>query len=332
MSRKLRHARAAFTLLELVVVLAILAVVTTLAVRSLDGLEDQGRYEKNVHGFEELSAAVLGSPDDRAADGTRTVSGFVADMGRLPRTVADGSGELTLAELWQYPGDNFKFDVRQASVANGVPATLIDPQVYVAGGWRGPYLRLPTGAATWLDGWGNPMSSPAASSPGDPNGIGYARLRNTNDLPINAAGEEIRIIRHLGANGRFDPLDPGYDRDDKLSFTDGFTSTLTVQVKVVDIDPPITPIPSGTVTICLFGPDPANSGKILVQQTDPAQLAFTVTEDPTTGVFPGLTIGSRVVRAYFNVATTTASALDKSAVKNITLRPGANFVELTIDR
>ena len=322
--------RRAFTLLELVVVLAILAVVTTLAIRSLDGLEDQSRYEKNARGFEELSAAVLGSPDDRAADGTRTVSGFVADMGRLPRAV--GSTELTLAELWQNPGGNFKFDIRQATVANGVAAPLEDPQVYVASGWRGPYLRLPIGATTWLDGWGNPLSSPATASPADPNGTGYARLRSADGSAVGTAGQEIREIHHLGANGRLDPADTGYDRDDQLDFTSGFASTLTVQVKVVDVDPPITAISSGTITICVFGPDPVNSGKISVQQTDPAQLPFTGTQDPTTGVFPGLAVGPRVVRAYFNVTTTTASALDKSAVKNITLRPGANFVELTIER
>src|SRR5688572_22825214 len=99
-------ARAGFTLLELVVVLAILAITTGLAVRALDRVEDQRRFESAQRGFEELSEAVLGSPDDRNVDGTRTISGFVADMGRLPRTTDEG-GALTLQELWGYAGQQY---------------------------------------------------------------------------------------------------------------------------------------------------------------------------------------------------------------------------------
>ncbi|HSJ03781.1 MAG TPA: prepilin-type N-terminal cleavage/methylation domain-containing protein, partial [Verrucomicrobium sp.] len=143
---------AAFTLMELVVVLAILAVVTSLAVRSVDRVEDQGRYEANLRIMQEIETAVLGSPDDRALDGTRVLSGFVADMGRLPRTVEETvhiSGieaeALTLRELWDWPPAGKKYDVRKASLTNLAveDPVHVDEQVYVPGGWRGPYLRLP---------------------------------------------------------------------------------------------------------------------------------------------------------------------------------------------
>ena len=348
MSRKQRHARAAFTLLELVVVLAILAVVTTLAIRSLDGLEDQSRYEKNVRGFEELSAAVLGSPDDRAADGTRTVSGFVADMGRLPKAVADENGNLTLAELWEKPQGVDKFDVRQAIANNCTPSNLADEEVVVPGGWRGPYLRLPIGATAWLDGWGNPMSSPAASLPDDPYGIGYARLRNRDDDDDMTAGQEIRIIRHLGADGRVGPsnqLYRGYDKDGQLDFNETFSATLTVQVEVLKDNSAAQLDLSDRLEVRVFSPRTPNSNDLsmigVTQQiksfetTPPNPPLLLPLPNPVTVTFhqlQGLTVGPRVIRAYFTDAGIETTSYRKSTVKHITLRPGANIVTLTIDR
>ncbi len=317
--------KTGFTLLELVVVLAILAVVTTLALRSLDQVQDQKRDEANRDGIEALRDAVLGSPDDRASDGSPTLGGFVADMGRLPRAVEDG-GTLTMAELWLNPGQ--PFDVRQALVANGVPLAYEDPQVFVSGGWRGPYLRLPIGAQIWQDGWGNPVTSPLDSSPPDPDGSGYARLRALNDTPLTAAGQEIRVVRHLGGNGRLDPADTGYDRDGFLVFDDAsYQARLTIQLEVMDDDSPATVDPADSVTVCVFGPDPADPSKITVV---PSLGAFAA--NPVTSVFTNLTIGPRVVRAYFTDSGGHTTSFTRSAVKNVVLRPGANFLEMRIDR
>ncbi len=232
MKRKSRS--AAFTLLELLVVMAILAIVTALAVRSLDGVQDQRRHEAAQRGLEEIEFAVLGSPDDRAADGSRTISGFVADMGRLPRTnLPAGATFVELRELWENPG--FAFDVRAAIVANGVPLADEDTQVLVPGGWRGPYLRLPLGNAGLLDAYGNAVTSPTDSSPANPDTTGYARLRDAVDAPITAVAQDVRIVRILGANGRRDTADTGYDRDEALASSDDkFRAALTGNVEVLD--------------------------------------------------------------------------------------------------
>ena len=318
-----------FTLLELVVVLAILAVVTTLAIRSLDGLEDQSRYEKNTREFEALSEAVLGSPDDRAADGSRTVSGFVADMGRLPRAVANGNGNLTLAELWVSPGGAFTYDVRSATAAICSPPILADPEVVLPGGWRGPYLRLPIDATNWRDGWGNPMISPTAGT-ADPTGSGYARLQTSASLPITAADPVIGKVRHLGANGKLDPTDTGYDRDGALDFSTGLGASLSGIITLFDGENPASSLNGEKVTVCVFSPDQLDVRRISVVNT----AVITFTTNTATWSIANLTVGPRVVRAYLNVpdSSATASALKKSAVKLVTLRTGVNLVNLTIDR
>lgn len=345
MTRKRR--KSAFTLLELVVVLAILAVVTALALRAVDRVQDQKRYEAAQNGLQEIATSILGAPDDRAADGTRTVSGFVADMGRLPRAVVrnvDGTSCYTLAELWE-SGLTVPFDIRRASLVNlqaGNPAD-VDEQVLVPGGWRGPYLQLPVGTPGLLDGWGNPVVSPVDPGPPNPLTTGYARLRDSADQPISAAGQEIGIVRHLGANGALNPADTGYDRDEVLSLVgepaiptdDPFRAVLAGHIEVRDGDSPANPTtsPADTITIRIYGPSAISPDKISVVQVtvpfDQNPAPFPTPTLPFDG--PG-TIGPRVVRATYNPNGVAATSFTKSGVKQVTLRAGANLVELTIDR
>ena len=129
MSRSVRS-RAGFTLLELAIVLVILGVLTAVATREIDKVQAQQRFEASQRGLETICEAVWGSPDDRAADGSRIQSGFVADLGRLPDFAGEG-----LAELW----------ANRTGRAYEVQPTAADADVLVAGGWRGPYARLPVG-------------------------------------------------------------------------------------------------------------------------------------------------------------------------------------------
>ena len=75
--------RSGMTLVELLVVLAILALLTTVAVTSSDVVLSQGRYEATTRTLTDIQEAVLGPPNARQADGTLVSTGFVADMGRL---------------------------------------------------------------------------------------------------------------------------------------------------------------------------------------------------------------------------------------------------------
>ncbi len=322
--RSPKHRPSGFTLLELLVVLVILAAVTTLAFRSLDEVQDQQRYESSRALLEELDQAVLGNEQ---------MAGFVSDMGRLPQTVLRG-GELTLAELWQQ-GLLPPWDVR---------SHVLDPEVLLPTGWRGPYLTLPLDAANVFDGWGNPMRSLPEASPANPTTTGYHRLRDENDAAIITAGQPISILRHLGANGAFGPADLGVDRDLGITFASttpplnrfGASVKATVQVLMNDGSPAAIS-PTDQVYVRVFTPNPMDVTQLLVVSDKAAQAASVTIPAAAGDYLTGLTIGARVIRAYVIQDQGNSDPADdvliaKSAIKHITLRPGVNFIPLTIYR
>jgi prepilin-type N-terminal cleavage/methylation domain-containing protein len=150
--------RPGLTLVELLVVLAILAVMTTVAMTLTDSVVDQGRYDATRRTIESVENAILGPANQTDADGSRLISGFVADVGRLP--VAVGSDPRTqLQELW-LPGTLKPYQA-------WIPAE--DADVKLLAGWRGPYLQLPPATPDLRDAWGeafillNAASEPLAN-------------------------------------------------------------------------------------------------------------------------------------------------------------------------
>ena len=85
----MKRSKRAFTLVELVTVLAVIAIVTHLAVRELSHVRDA----KLVQAADKQLETIRSSVYDRAT--CEEATGFLADMGRLPR-LAD---ESTLVEL-----------------------------------------------------------------------------------------------------------------------------------------------------------------------------------------------------------------------------------------
>jgi prepilin-type N-terminal cleavage/methylation domain-containing protein len=331
-----RPARTAFSLLELLVVLTIIGIVTALAVRSLDRVTDQRRFEAAQRGLEEIEAAVLGSPDDRAADGSPTRLGFIADLARLPRAVEetvrlDGAHitALTLGELCRRPAGVPDFAVRTANAATCVPPEAADRGVRVAGGWRGPYLRLPLGVDTVRDGWGNPL----ITLPGGSDAT--ARLLGLTDAPVTA-NDFIGAVRHLGANGLASG-DETYDADAAVSFeVTRYAASVAGMIEVLDDSGDPAPSSGDQIVVRVFSPDPEDTegaGKIRAFESAPlthngAPLHYTI-----TAATPGqLTSGPRIIRAY-RIPSGGGAPVRASAVKAVTLRAGPNpGVNLTIDR
>jgi len=114
------------TLLELLVVLMILSIVLTAAVKTWDATLERGRAETTARKLNQLVSVIVGDPDYIVA-GQRADFGFVGDFGRLP---------------------------------NNLRELVVSPPVSPpeSSRWRGPYVRStfnesPDGFR--IDGWGD---------------------------------------------------------------------------------------------------------------------------------------------------------------------------------
>jgi prepilin-type N-terminal cleavage/methylation domain-containing protein len=289
-----------FTLIEMLVVLAILAALSLVALRSTAGLADRGRFEATQRALDAIEDAIVG-PQVGLQPNVAT-SGFLADCGRLPNfTNADSTKRLF--ELWQLP-------------ANMVPNHLVpdlDPEVVLACGWRGPYLRLPTGAnadATdqVLDGFAHPIAVQ------------------------QDAAMRWQIVSP-GADGLFDQ-GTDYDADVAL--------TLPVGVEQVALSCTLTVTGSPTTAtwtaqIFAFQPDPI-TGQLKAVHSNPmtpsGDAPYTFQWDASTlPSADALTPGPRAFRAYVftHAQGTRDNPLKASRVYNVTLLHGAQVLELTID-
>jgi len=118
------------TLIELLIVLMILSLILTAAVKTWDVTLERGRFESTRKKLDQLATAVTGDPDYIVA-GQRADFGFVGDVGRIPRNIA----ELAVNP---YPG---------------LPDSVNQ--------WRGPYVRATFGEAPETyrtDGWGDTIT------------------------------------------------------------------------------------------------------------------------------------------------------------------------------
>ena len=166
--------RWGLTLLELVVVVAILAVLTGVAVRTASNFGMEARDEATRRTVEAFRGALVGNGTRGAGVAGAETSGFVADMGRLPRSDARMLGDLgwvvDVGELHaeQVPAGLVPFGVHGVSAqttelmwVGGSPGThdglVLSGGLRVPAGWRGPYLRRAVGESVLSDGWGKPL-------------------------------------------------------------------------------------------------------------------------------------------------------------------------------
>jgi len=148
-----------FTLVEVLVVMLILMALSSITLDFTKDFAFQGRYEVTKDRYDKLKRAIIGRPDV-LINGQPDISGFVADMGRLPRNIQ----ELLV--------QNYCMPDYTISVGNpDIPSTHLDNYKtwcetdYAAGdweeqgiNWKGPYLTTTNPdyeANAFNDGWGN---------------------------------------------------------------------------------------------------------------------------------------------------------------------------------
>ena len=142
-----RFARDGLTLLELVIALGILAVLSSVALQSIEPLADQARYETTQRVMQDLKRATIGDPKARGVDGQRVLFGYTADTGFLPSQLDDLLSRP--AGLIAFASQSFDSDRDTTN------------DVTLASGWNGPYFQLGVGQSSIVDGWGNtPLVDP----------------------------------------------------------------------------------------------------------------------------------------------------------------------------
>ncbi len=359
--------RPGLTLVELLVVLVILAIMTTIAIQSTDMLVDQSRYDATQRTLQNIQDAIIGPANQRDSDGSQTITGFIADMGRLPQPVYAG-GVLqgdSLRELW----DNTVIPVASSY---GVQSTTVPIQslplpsstkvlvnsssaaisLQMPCGWRGPYLRFPSGSyGRLVDGWGNPFDS-----------IFYQASPLTfNSPPL--PGQFVNLIRSRGADGQVDssPLPSGfpplnldmYAPDQGLSplvlpptttlasFADKALGSVTISCQEFNSysgTPAVlsSPVPTtGTATneavqvvllapsggvLTPFAPSIVNGAAVTAGSATAVTLSGT-TGTPVTVTFTNVPVGPRAVQA-FHFNTTTGTIQKSSPILYLMVPPG----------
>lgn len=151
------------TLLELLVVIALLSVVAGAAVTVSDQFERRGRHDVTVDRLAGVRDAVIG-PDVVTQSGLLT-GGYVQDVGWLPGAAED---------LLRRPGT--------------VPARTYDTAWRTWYGWGGPYLVAPPLRAsdtlpTAYDGWGRDLT-------GFPGGQPWTVPSFAGDLAVRSLGAD----------------------------------------------------------------------------------------------------------------------------------------------
>lgn len=152
------------TLLELMIVLAILAAVTAVAVQSMVPLALQARIDSTQQTLASIRNSIINT--QALPDGTFSVSGLLPDTGVVPlgsdlsllNSVNNSGASLWVTQQW---GISFMpLSGGPAAFQIGSPGSY-SPDTTLVSGWNGPYLRPPAGLSQLIDGWGNAIYFPA---------------------------------------------------------------------------------------------------------------------------------------------------------------------------
>lgn len=266
----LKHARG-LALVELVVVLLILVLIAGTAITATQDIVEGTFYDTTHTTLENIEEAILGPYAPPTAHDDTLLSGFVADVGRLPRMIS-ADPEIALAELWVLPVGVAPFAIQSP------PG---DCELHIPGGWRGPYLHMGFGVTRLLDGWGHPF-----------------HVFGLDGEPAELGDEPCRIAS-LGA----DATDGVTDADPDIAIMRSNGADVLrrhLASLVVRLEPLLESDITTNVLVRIYAPSPTDGVVRMIYQERLGGTGAESPEDtiPVSHEFTNVPVGPRVVRAY----------------------------------
>lgn len=188
MHRKITR-QSGLTLLELVVTLLVLTVLTSVAIRSVSGIQEQARFERSKRLLEQFRAAILGD-----GDWSSGVFGYAFDLATLPDN------------LHQLLENSTVWNPALAAVSYRPTPGSMPETVALGYGWRGSYLVTtshPADPDALRDGFGGGLNSE-----NDNTNYGFGYAFDAVSLTIQSYGAD----RTLGPSG-YCGQDADYEED-----------------------------------------------------------------------------------------------------------------------
>jgi prepilin-type N-terminal cleavage/methylation domain-containing protein len=157
--------QSGFTLLEIVLVLFLISLMASTTLFITDNLDDQASYDETKRRMEIIRQAIVGDPT-RRINGQTEISGFAADMGRLPECIAELL-EVSTAIPSTTPT---RYSSPCTSSTSNLIEWHIDSSTGIPFGWRGPYIRVTpesNGFLRFRDGYRNSNNTDSTNSAWD---------------------------------------------------------------------------------------------------------------------------------------------------------------------
>ncbi|MEZ4814165.1 MAG: type II secretion system protein GspG [Bdellovibrionota bacterium] len=135
MCQKLHPKLNAFTLIEVLMTISLMAVLSTVSISMFNSSLDEAKFDATYKEMLQLRKAIIGDLENTTVEGERVRFGYLGDMGGLPPM------SFGLAMLNTKPVST--------------PAYAIDSTSKLGVGWNGPYISSTEVGDYLQDAWGN---------------------------------------------------------------------------------------------------------------------------------------------------------------------------------
>ncbi len=195
------YSSSGFTLMEIIVVILIMGIIASVAMRSIDNTLENTKVENTKNEMQQLVYAVAGNPA-LFANGMRTDFGYVGDVGAMPSNLdalVTDPGMPTwngpyLSNSFAESSDDFKRD------AWGNTYTLASATIQSSGGGNGTLTK--TIASSVSDLTSNSVVGGVTDGAGNPPGDSSSMVSIVLHFP-NGSGGYADSVRSVNSSGTF---------------------------------------------------------------------------------------------------------------------------------